>query len=86
MHSLIKTALFAAVGAAIVTAPAFAASKRADRIYPGGVYGYAPGAYAYAPGGYAPLLAPGPYLADPNSGQIVNEYLKDTPMHNGNAY
>jgi hypothetical protein len=84
MHSLIKTALIAAVGAAVVTAsPAFAAkAKRGENLraassYQGAVYAYAP---AYG------ATSPAPFWSDPGSAQIVLEYLKDAPIHNGNNY
>ena len=88
MRSLIKTALIAAVGAAVITAsPAFAAKVkrgdqdwRASQSYPGyqgAVYGYAP---SYG------VITPAPFWNDPGAAQIVNEYLKDAPIHNGNAY
>jgi hypothetical protein len=84
MHSLIKTALIAAVGAAVVTAsPAFAAKAkrgenlRAAQSYQGAVYAYAPQYSAYAPA---------PFWTNPGSAQITLEYLKDTPIHNGNNY
>ncbi len=83
MRSLMKTALIAAAGVAVVAAsPALAASKRSERsaviVTPGAVYGYAPG--------YQPYYAPGPFYGDPGAAQIQQEYLKDAPMHNGNAY
>jgi hypothetical protein len=82
MRSLIKTTLVAAVGAAVVVAsPAFAAKAKQDRrvgqSYQGAVYGYAPG--------YG-VQNPAPFWNDPGAGQIVLEYLKDAPIHNGNAY
>ncbi len=71
MRALIKTALVAAVGAALVAAsPALAASKgkRATD--------------ARAQGGQVFLYEP----ADSSQWQIQLEYLKDAPAHNGNNY
>ena len=87
MHSLIKTALIAAVGAAVVTAsPAFAAkAKRGENWRATSSY---QGAYAYQGGNasaYSPF-APAPFWNDPGSIQIQNEYLKDAPSHNGNSF
>ena len=74
MRSFIKTALIAAVGAAVVTAsPAFAAKAKRTQ-----VYGAAPV--------YGSAVAPAPFVYDQGAFQIINEYLKDEPMHNGNAY
>ena len=91
MRSLIKTALFAAVGAAVITAsPAFAYKVqrsaqdwRVSQSYPG-YTGYQGAVYAYAPT-YG-VVTPAPFWNDPGAAQIVGEYLKDAPIHNGNAY
>jgi hypothetical protein len=81
MKSFIKTALVAAVGAAVITAsPAFAArAKQTDRAqsYSGAVLAAAPG--------YG-VRSPAPFWTDPGQTQITLEYLKDAPIHNGNAY
>ena len=90
MHSLIKTALVAAVGVAVASvSPAFAAkayrgdSVRAALIYQD-AYAYQPGyAYASAYGSSYDPLTPAPYWSDPGSAQIVNEYLKSPSVHNG---
>src|SRR5262245_18947503 len=73
MHSLIKTALIAAVGAAVVTAsPAFAAKAKRD----------------WRPLGFQESFtyAPSATTVVPGTSQITAEYLKDGPIHNGNAY
>lgn len=73
MRSFIKTALIAAVGAAVVTAsPAFAAKAKRDWR----AVGFQE-SFTYAPSGTT--VAPG-------TSQITAEYLKDGPIHNGNNY
>jgi hypothetical protein len=70
MTSFFKTALIAAIGAAVVTAsPAFAAKGKRTYVQP--VYGQEYGA--------TPVWNSGDW-------QIRAEYLKDTPIHNGNNY
>ena len=91
MHSLIKTALVAAVGVAVVSAsPAFAAkSRHSDAVRAAqssqDVYAHAPN-YAGSPAYASPYdaLAPAPYWNDPGNAQIVNDYLKNPSVYNGN--
>jgi hypothetical protein len=81
MKSTIKTIILAATGATLIAASPALARTRYSAVQH--TY-YSPATQFYQEG--AVVASPRGYIPGDTFGQIRDEYLKDAPIHNGNAY